>query len=239
MTDFGESEYVGMMKGVIYSINPSVQVVDLTHSISAQCVLEGAWVLYQSYRYFPSNTIFLAVVDPDVGTHRDCVIVKTRDHLFVGPDNGLLFPAADVDGINSVYSIPIDSRASHTFHGRDVFARVVAELSIGRDVATLGRAKNRLDVSLQFYREGRTGQVVRIDRFGNIITNIPPSQSSSVILTTDRIRMTLAVKTTYAEGSTDEPFALVGSHGTMEIAVKNGRADRHLSLRVGDLLTLD
>ncbi len=239
MTDFGESEYVGVMKGVILSVTPSATLVDLTHSISPQCILEGAWVLYQSYRYFPPHSVFLAVVDPGVGTQRDCVVVKTRQYVFIGPDNGLLYPAASSDGIESVYRIHVPSDASPTFHGRDVFARVAAEVVLGRSLTSLGTPKRELDVRLQFHLDGRCGQVVRIDRFGNIITNIPPSEQHSVLLTTERLRVSLPVRRTYSDGPDDEPFVIVGSHGTMEITVKNGRADSRLSLRVGDLLTLE
>ncbi|MHA2377567.1 MAG: SAM hydrolase/SAM-dependent halogenase family protein [Candidatus Thorarchaeota archaeon] len=94
MTDFGESEYVGIIKGVIYSIAPEAQVVDLTHTISPQSTREGAWILLNSYHFFPKGSIFVCVVDPGVGTDRDAVVVKTENYTFVGPDNGLMFPAS-------------------------------------------------------------------------------------------------------------------------------------------------
>jgi S-adenosylmethionine hydrolase len=122
LTDFGESEYTGVMRGVIYSICPDAQVVDLTHSVPAQSIREGAWILLQSYKYFPKGTVFVSVVDPGVGTARDAVVVVTENYIHVGPDNGLLYPAAAEDGIERVYRILIDEGVSKTFHGRDIFA---------------------------------------------------------------------------------------------------------------------
>ena len=110
LTDFGESEYVGIMKGVIYSIYPEAHVTDLTHSIPSQSIREGAWILLQSYKYFPPGSVFVSVIDPGVGTARDAVIVATKNYILIGPDNGLLFPAASDDGFERVYKILIDER---------------------------------------------------------------------------------------------------------------------------------
>ena len=110
LTDFGESEYVGVMKGVIYNLVSGATITDLTHSISPQSVCEAAWVLLKSYRFFPKHTIFTCVVDPGVGTTRDAVLVETPDYVFISPDNGLLSPTLDKCGQFKIYSLKIPYR---------------------------------------------------------------------------------------------------------------------------------
>ncbi len=239
LTDFGESEYVGMMKGVIHSIHPAAQVIDLTHSISSQSIREGAWVLLQSYGFFPHSSIFVCVVDPGVGTPRDAVAVRTTNYTFVGPDNGLMYPAAVKDGIKNVYTIPIDESSSKTFHGRDVFARVAGHFASGRILKDIGAKKPTLDEELVFFQREQAGEVVRIDRFGNIVTNIPPSDNMTVSLQADTIERSLIRAETYEQGPEDGLFVVVGSSGTLEISAKNSRAVEMLPLKVGDRLVLE
>ncbi|MHA1959678.1 MAG: SAM hydrolase/SAM-dependent halogenase family protein [Candidatus Thorarchaeota archaeon] len=238
ITDFGESEYVGIMKGVIYSTNPDVKIEDLTHSISPQLVREGAWVLLQSYKYYPKETVFVGVVDPGVGTKRDAIIVKTKNYIFIGPDNGLLHPAAEEDGIERIISISIDSGVSNTFHGRDVFAKVVSEISIGAKLESLGKEKPSLDERVEFHLKDRFGEIVRIDRFGNIITNLPPLGKSELLLSTTTVQENIKVCKTFAEGPENELFVVVGSNGTLEVVTKNGNAAKELYLNVGDRISL-
>ncbi|MFW9958910.1 MAG: S-adenosyl-l-methionine hydroxide adenosyltransferase family protein, partial [Candidatus Odinarchaeota archaeon] len=180
LTDFGESEYVGIMKGVILGIAPDAHIVDLTHSISPQSVREAAWVLVNSYKYFPKHTVFVCVIDPGVGTTRDAVLVVTPDYVFIGPDNGIFHEVTKATGIEHIYSIKVGSTVSSTFHGRDVFAVAAAHHHSGTPAREIGMPKRALSESISFYLEGRTGEIVRIDRFGNIITNIPPERSDSL-----------------------------------------------------------
>jgi S-adenosylmethionine hydrolase len=239
MTDFGESEYVGVMKGVILSIAPRAQIIDLTHSISPQSVREGAWVLLQSYHHFPRKTLFVCVVDPGVGTDRDAVLVDTTNYMFIGPDNGLMHPAIKRDGIKRIFSLGIDEGVSSTFHGRDVFAVTAANLERRAVGKHLGPYKNTLDVELEFFQEGREGEVVRIDRFGNIVTNIPPSDIGTLKISTDDIDKDLGHFHTYAEGPEEGIFLVTGSSNTLEISARNGQASDFLSLRVGDRLAIE
>ena len=176
LTDFGISEYLGVMRGVIFSIFSEARVVDLFNAVSPQCIKEGAWVLLQNYKCFPKNSIFLCVVDPGVGSNRQAVVVKTNNYFFVGPDNGLMFPAAEDDGVVEVIEIDIDKMGldavSKTFHGRDIFARVAGFLEAGENYESFGK-KTILESELKFFLNEQKGEVVRIDVFGNIITNIP------------------------------------------------------------------
>ncbi len=238
MTDFGESEYVGMMKGTIYGICEDVRVVDLTHSINPQSVIEGAWVLLHSYRYFPSRTIFVAVVDPEVGSSRMPVLVKTKNYSFIGPDNGVLYPAAMDDGIEQVFSIKVLESDAPTFHGRDVFARTAAYLYKGGASRRIDKYTGGLQVPLEFHLDGREGQVVRIDRFGNIVTNLPPLDKDTYTLRLRSIDRTLSWHPYYADGPDDDLFLVTGSSRTLEISLKNGSAVSEISARPGDIVTI-
>jgi len=239
MTDFGESEYVGAMKGVILSIAPGTQIIDLTHSISPQSVREGAWVLLKNYTHFPRDTIFVCVVDPGVGTDRDAVLVDTTNYMFIGPDNGLMYPAIMQDGIKQIFSLSIDEKASSTFHGRDVFAVTAANLErrvVGRH---LGPYKPKLDIEISFHQDGREGEVVRIDTFGNIVTNIPPTDFGSVKIRTDESELDSVHCRTYAEGPGNKVFVVTGSSGTLEISAQNRSASDLLPLNIGDRLIIE
>jgi len=238
-TDFGLSEYVGVMRGVIYSIHPEAQIVDLTHSVPSQSIREGAWILLQSYKYFPPGTVFVSVIDPGVGTARDAVVVVTKNYIHIGPDNGLLFPAASDDGIERVYQILIDERVSKTFHGRDVFAKAAAY----HELDTLGvmstETKPGLDQALVFHQEGREGEVVRIDKFGNILTNIPPAAKKDYKIILRNEQRDLPFVGTYEYGLENSLFLVTSSYDTLEIAAKNRPAIDLLALEVGDRLTIE
>ncbi|MHA1906723.1 MAG: SAM hydrolase/SAM-dependent halogenase family protein [Candidatus Thorarchaeota archaeon] len=239
MSDFGESEYVGVMKGVIYSLCPSEQIVDLTHSIPPQSVREGSWVLMNSYSHFPKGSVFVCVVDPGVGSERDAVLVKTKNYTFIGPDNGLLYAAARNDEIENISSILIESSASKTFHGRDVFAVAAAYYIRNQASKVLGGFKPSLSVKLEFLQDGRTGEIVRIDRFGNIVTNIPPLDKPNYKIVTEDLRWDIDWFSTYAQGPDRAAFLVTGSYGTLEIAAKNASASDEVQLVVGDKLSIE
>lgn len=182
LTDFGHQDaYAGIMKGVIAGINPSANIIDICHNIPPQDIMSGAYLLATSYKYFPKGTIHVAVVDPGVGSQRDIICVKIRDYLFLVPDNGLLSlvvpeekPKSIIRVTNTKYFLP---SSSNTFHGRDIFAPVAAHLSLGIKPQQLGARINQLnqmDIPTPRYNKKRQleGQVIYIDRFGNLITNI-------------------------------------------------------------------
>jgi S-adenosylmethionine hydrolase len=239
LTDFGMSEYAGVMRGVIYSICPDAQVVDLTHSVSPQSIREGAWILLQSYKYFPQGTVFVSVVDPGVGTARDAVIVVTKNYIHVAPDNGLVFPAATDDGIERVHRILIDEGISKTFHGRDVFAKAGAYHEAGTLGVMATELKPGLDEALVFHLEGREGEVVRLDKFGNIISNIPPLEKDKYIVSIRNEKRELPFVDSYAYGPENGIFLVTGSYNTLEIAAKNRPATDFLSLNVGERITIE
>lgn len=239
LTDFGVSEYAGVMRGVIYSICPDATVVDLTHSIPSQSIREGAWILFKSYKYFPQGTVFVSVIDPGVGTARDAVIVVTKNYIHIGPDNGLLYPAASDDGIERVYKILIDEGVSNTFHGRDVFAKAAAYHEAGILDVMSTEPKPGLDQALVFHQEGRVGEVVRIDKFGNIITNIPPLEKSSYQVSIRNEKRELPFFETYEYGSEGGVFLVVGSYETLEIASKNRPATDFLALEIGERIKIE
>lgn len=182
LTDFGYRDpWVGMMKGVMLGINPSLRLVDLTHEIAPQCVREAATVLSVAYRSFPAGTIFLVVVDPGVGGARRALVAETTHYTFIAPDNGVLGPILDelqvcrvVHATNDVYFRP---QISRTFHGRDVFAPVAAWLSRGVDVEALGStiddyARLELPCPRALASGTLAGEVIYQDRFGNLITDL-------------------------------------------------------------------
>lgn len=239
LTDFGESEYVGVMKGVILSIAPNEQIVDLTHEIPPQSVREGAWVLLKAFEYFPKNATFLCVVDPGVGSNRDAVFVKTKNYAFIGPDNGLMYPACEKDGISKVTSIVVGEGSSRTFHGRDVFAKAAAYIALKQNNRVLGESKSSPIEPLNFKQAGRMGEIVRIDRFGNIITNIPPLETTKYQLVVDDDRWDIELFPTYALGPDQGPFLVTSSYGTLEITIKNGSAKREIVLEVGAIISLE
>ncbi len=183
LTDFGTRDpYVGIMKGVILSIHPSVALVDLTHAVTRQAVREGAFLLANSTPYFPAGTVFLAVVDPGVGSARRPIAVEADGRWFIAPDNGLLsnvLKAAErwraVELTEAAYRLP---RVSHSFHGRDIFAPAAAHLSLGVPLEALGPAVEDV-IRLQPPKRERAGHVLRgevmhIDGFGNIETSLGP-----------------------------------------------------------------
>jgi S-adenosylmethionine hydrolase len=239
MTDFGESEYVGMLKGVIATISPSTRIEDLTHSITPQSVREGAWVLLQSYKYFPKETIFICVIDPGVGTERAAVLVRTKNYVFIGPDNGLLFPATNEDGIVRIAVVSIDEPISATFHGRDLFAKVGAYIAQNLFEEITQSLKNNLDSPLRFHLEDRCGEIVYIDHFGNIITNIPPLEKENYELTYNDLKRDIGWVRTYDEGPEDDIFLVTGSSKTLEISARNKRADSMIEVEISERISLE
>lgn len=257
LTDFGyKDHYVSAMKAVILSICPRAIIVDISHGVPKFDVRAGSYVLKCAYKHFPRGTIHVAVVDPGVGTERRGVVVKTRNYLFVGPDNGLLALAALEDGIEEVRVI--ENRAltlpnvSTTFHGRDVFAPIAAHLARGIPLAAVGRlAREGLLVPAFAEPEvrGRTirAEVLYIDDFGNVVLNARREHLSQVGASYGArcmVRMgarEYAVRFLPSYGFADElePLLLINSEDHLELAVNRGSAASVFGLRTGDEVVVE
>ena len=261
-TDFGLSDpYAGVMKGVVLGINPRATMVDLTHQIQPQNVRQAAFVLGTSYRFFPAEAIHVVVVDPGVGTGRRAVLLATPAGRFLAPDNGVLSHVlgdylddpperpgrVDVPFALAAYNLT-SSRywlhsVSQTFHGRDIFAPAAAHLSLGVRPGELGEPVSDL-VWLPAPRpayEGHRiqGEVVNVDHFGNLVSNVPSGAlaGDGGIEVTIKGRRIAGLSRTYQEGEQTLEgglAALVGSHGYLEIAVRNGSAALALGADVGE-----
>ncbi len=251
LTDFGYRDpFVGIMKGVIAAIAPQTPVIDLTHGIRPQDIFQGAFVLRRSMDYFPRGTVFCAVVDPGVGTARRPLGIKTRDFYFVGPDNGLLWPAAAANGIESCVCLENSEyflrHVSHTFHGRDIFAPISARLSLGIRLEILG-SEVSTPVSLEFPEPEPQGDALVLtvmdqDRFGNLTLNLSLEAfkgfSGMSFYLGFKGRAVRTFHQTYGQADDSRPFVLPGSSGFIEVAVKNGSAARDLGADVMDRFLL-
>lgn len=249
-SDFGLTDsYVAEMKGVILSINPNATLIDVTHEIQKFNVRMGAFVLASVASYFPKGTIHLAVIDPGVGTERRAIVIQTKQGYFVGPDNGVLILAAQQQGIEHIYELSnpkyMRSELSSTFHGRDVFAPVAAHLDKGVDPSEFGPkvtdAVKPEFVSIKQSNGSFLGEVLHIDGFGNIITNVnqtlvPTAEKAIVQLPATRIEIKFAK--TYAQAKPEEPIVLIGSHGFMEIALNQASAAEKLHVKTGDKIAV-
>ncbi len=256
LTDFGEtSAYQAQMKGVIYSLCPQVSCIDITHSISAHNIREGAFLLRSAIPYFPRGTVHVGVVDPGVGSERKSIVLATRRHVFVGPDNGLLLPAARLFGDIAAYKITnqalLNHPVSNTFHGRDIFAPVAAHILNGLPFNQIGP---RLDVNelvdIPFQKPSVLddfiiGSVLFIDHFGNIITNISSMQierftqpSETLLVQIKDQQLSIPFHKSYDRVNKNELVALVGSSGFLEISMNQGNAAATLNVSSDDMIQL-
>ncbi len=254
LTDFGfRDSYVGVMKGVIRTICPAAPVIDLSHNIMPQDVAEGAFVLSASYRYFPPDSIFTCVVDPGVGTDRAVLYMRAAGQHFLAPDNGLLSIIDDEASPEQVHRVTNTQyflqEPSYTFHGRDIFAPVAAYLADGLDAAELGPEqryirKLRLPKPVRAADGSLRGEIIYIDKFGNLITNIRASMlersfsASGKLAVTVKRRQVKGLSAAYADVEEGELVALIGSSGYLEVAVNQGSAADMLGCEKGDSVTL-
>lgn len=236
LTDFGQSEYVGVMKGVIYSVDSHAQIVDLCHSVSSQSIIEASWILKNNYRYFPEGSIFCCVVDPGVGSERKALAVKTERYYFVAPDNGLLWETLKEQEPIEIRQLSAPANGSRTFHGRDVFARAAAQIGLGR-FDDLGSKIEQIK-SLELYCDGNKGLVVRIDGFGNVITNIPKQDKDKYSVKIGAQIYDMSCYETYAGARENDLFLIEGSNRTLEISRKNASANEVLQVRSGQMLEI-
>jgi S-adenosylmethionine hydrolase len=250
-TDFGYRDpFVGIMKGVIAGINPNARVIDLSHDIPPQDIMAGALVLRHSVPYFPAGAIHVAVIDPGVGGARRPLLIECDGNYFVGPDNGVLSlalagkpPARIIHLSNSTYHL---QPVSATFHGRDIFAAVAAYLSLGIATVAFGEPVETF-VRLNLPEVSRTaggliGEILYIDSFGNLFTNIAERDLTG--LSADRLVISLRDATIlglashYAAAVEGELVALVNSWGLLEIALYKGSARQRTAAQIGDKIEI-
>lgn len=252
-TDFGMKDpYVAEMKATILGICPEATLIDITHEIEKFSIRMGAYILSSATAYFPKGTIHVVVVDPAVGTRRRSILIQTKQGFFIGPDNGVLSLAAERAGIEHVneiknprFMLPV---VSSTFHGRDVYAPVAAHLANGVEAKEFGSEIDEI-VRPEFSKvvsrkEFLVGQVLHLDGFGNIITNITEAQiirlaaCSCLNIRLPSRKVKLKFCKTYGEAKPMEPLALIGSHGYLEIAVNQSSAVEKFEMKLGDKITV-
>ena len=252
-TDFGLADgYVGTMKGVILGIAPSVTIVDISHNIPPQDVREAAYVLYTAYPYFPPGTIHVVVVDPGVGSERRAIALRTPRATFVAPDNGVLSYVIACETVEEIVNLTNPRYhllpVSRTFHGRDVFAPAAAYLAQGIPLTEMGEPVAEIitfALPQPQVRPGGTivGQIIHIDRFGNLITSIKANDLPYQALLGERVievkgKAILGIANSYAEVPPGELLAIIGSANHLEIAVSGGSAAQALDAKVGDEVVL-
>jgi S-adenosyl-L-methionine hydrolase (adenosine-forming) len=253
MTDFGIKDgNVGVMKGVIWGISPDAHIADLSHMVGPQNVAEAALILFRSAPYFPKGTIHVVVVDPGVGTARRPMAARIGDSLYVGPDNGIITllleraerekqPCEFVELKDPKYRLPV---VSHVFHGRDIFAPAAGHLASGVPLGKLGPGFDD-PVRLELPKPSRIsagwkGEVIHIDHFGNVASNIRIEDMQAAISEKERVRVRLAdteikgLVDTFGERPVGEVVALFGSTGNLIVSVVNGNAAQKLGVKVGD-----
>lgn len=254
-TDFGLIEhYVGAMKGVIYSIHPSAQLVDVTNSVQSFDVLDGAIAISQAYSYFPPDSIHLVVVDPGVGGTRRPLVARIGQHFFVGPDNGVFSLVYDREESISVRHITAEhyfrQPVSNTFHGRDIFAPVAAYISKGVELDKFG---DEITDYVRFAapKPKTTGAnawkalVLKVDKFGNLITNVTPKDLPQLFepsappfkVTVGKAEVT-KMQSNYADGAQGEIFCILGSAGFLEISANRNSAARLAEANKGSEVTI-
>ena len=254
-TDYGTDDHlVGTLKGVILKINPDVTIVDITHQVTPFDLLDGALTIGSAYAYFPPKTIHIVVVDPGVGTERRPILVSGQNQYFIAPDNGVLSLVYEREqnvvvrhaNAEHYYLQPL----SKTFHGRDLFAPVAAWLSKGYQTASMGE-------EIQDYKRfalprpkaadvGLKGVVLRVDNFGNLITNFRQQDLPEVAEDESETAINLQLGThavarlvgTFAQGTAGEPIAYFGSSGYLEIALNKGNASKTLGVGRGAAVVL-
>jgi len=253
LTDFGGNNiYVGEVKGIILGKNPDATIVDLSNDVFPQNVKQGAFLLKSAYKFFPKHSIFMCVVDPRVGSDRRAIAVKTFNYFFIGPDNGLMYPAISEDIIDVVVVIENSrymlNNLSKTFHGRDVFAPVAGYVSKGLPITKLGPKTNSIESLLlrepYFAEDLVVAEVVFVDAFGNIVTNVTHTflgkarlnSANSIRLFFGSSSYRLPLVESYSMVDEGSSLALFDSFECLEISVSAGNASKYFHIRDGDAL---
>lgn len=252
LTDFGtRDDYVASMKGVLLTVHPGARIVDLTHDVTPQDIMEAAFTLGNCYHHFPPGTVHCVVVDPGVGARRREIVVLAQNHAFVGPDNGVFSRIYAMESSVEVRTIdnPDFKRGeiSDTFHGRDIFAPTAGHLARGADPDEVGAVADSYaelyppepDVWAHLIK----GEVIHIDGFGNIITNIHRDLFEKVVgersfvVEVNGRRVSMLTRT-YENGDVGKFLALFGSTDMLEVSVRGGSAEKRVGAGKGDTVTV-
>ncbi len=252
LTDFGNQDsYVAEVKAVILSINSEVNLVDITHNTEPQNILQASMMLRRSFRFFPLGTIFVCVIDPEVGSERKVLYLETENYDFIAPDNGLLWMTASDLDVNRIvtlenYNYFLTSTPS-TFEGRDKMAPVAAYASRGVEPTQFGPAKSgmiKLDLPQPKFEDGLLlGEILYFDRFGNAITNISfedlmQHQTSNLPYVIHERNNIGHLVSTFSDASNGQPLAYFGSSGYLELAINNGSFENGLGARQGERIAV-
>ena len=246
LTDFGQKDiYAGVLKGVVASISPETNVIDLTHEVSPQDTPEASFLLAAAFSYFPKGSVFCVVVDPGVGSGRKGICIETEDYYFVGPDNGVLWKAANRNRIKRIIHLSNTKYflfpVSGTFHGRDIFAPVAAYISNGmNDISVFGKSmESCIEFEFPGVKENKDSLelcIIHIDRFGNLILNLEHQdfirfvRDKEFCLTLNGEKISKVLKN-YAAAKDKELFLIASSSSHMEISLKNSNAAHALQAK--------
>jgi len=248
LTDYGlKDSYVAEMKGAILKINPDVTLIDISHSVGSYDIHEGAFHLVRSINYFPKDTIHVGVVDPGVGSSRSSLIFESEQTFLVGPDNGLLAPAAERLGVKNIYEINnrnlLPERVSYVFDGRDTYGPVAALLSLGQAPSDFGpKTDNYIRIPAYsppiLIENGFKASIIHVDGFGNLITNITYNElkklevnsDSSILISTNKGNYSIPYVRNFSAVPIGDLLALVAGGGYLEISVNQGNAKKKLGI---------
>ena len=251
-TDFGTRDpYAGAMKGMVLTANPDARIVDITHEVPARDIVHAAFIIARSYEFFPTGTVHVVVVDPEVGEKRKNIAILTKRFVFVGPDNGtfaMVLQRERTIEIREITNQPfVAERVSNTFHGRDVFAPCAGHLSAGRlfaDVGPLFPQVRPLRYPRAVHADNLlTGEVIAVDSFGNLITNVPEHTFRSFVgkrryeiyFATERFG---TVMRHYSDVAPGTPIALFSSSGYLEVSINSGSAEEYFMATTGATVTV-
>lgn len=252
-TDFGlQDHYVASVKGVLLTVNPATQIVDITHQLPPFSIESGAYAISQAAPCFPPGTVHVVVVDPGVGTERRAVLLLAAGQVFIAPDNGVLTLIAKTDAHAKSFEITrrdlMRAQISNTFHGRDLFAPVAAAVAAGK-VAPSEVGPEISDLQLldglwaqEVYSGAWQGRILSVDRFGNLVTNLPASAFES--LPDEDFTLEIGghsiceFRATFGQGQPGTAFAYFGSSGYVEVGINRGNAAQFFGASAGQLVTL-
>lgn len=240
-TDFGDDFALSQLKAVLLSINPDVQIVVITNEISDYSIIEGTFILSQTYNLFPKGTIHIGVIDPGVGSEREGIVIESNGHTFIGPNNGL-FSKSIKNKTSKIYSIiedNVNKNRSITFHGRDVFTRLAGLLSVGE---ILSKYTKILDKKKFKEINFKTGQILHIDHYGNLKINFPLGDlkfGDKLKIKLNNSKLIIPFCKTFANVAKHELLAYKGSHNTLEIAQNLGSAQKSLDINLEQVLNIE